>query len=113
LDFKLGLRRALIDVLCIDELSGIWQKTNCFDEPIEAILAALSVDAVAFRSVMTIGESVKVDDIQGIDHLQFIDLFSYLLLEPSACQDFLSENFDRPCASLFVYRTPFQSRTPL
>jgi hypothetical protein len=82
LDFKLGIRHPLADVLRIDELNGIWQKTNWFDDLIEAIPAVLPVGAVAFPPVVTIDESGKADGIQEMDHLQFTDLFSHGLLEP-------------------------------
>jgi hypothetical protein len=69
-------------------------KVNCFDQPIEAIPAVLAIDAVVFRPGITIHEPGKVDGIQGIDHIQFTDLFSLFLLKQLAFQDSLKENFD-------------------
>jgi hypothetical protein len=108
-----GIRHALTDVLCIDELIGIWQKADCFDESIEAIPAVLAVDAVAFRPVTTTDESEKVGGIQGMDHLQFTDVFGHSLHKPLAFQDFLRQNVARTYALLFLYQIqPFNPELP-
>jgi hypothetical protein len=45
-----------------------------------------------------------VEGIQGTDHLEHVDLFTQFMIDPVAFQDFMKDNFDHVCTSLFMYQ---------
>jgi hypothetical protein len=69
------------------------------------------VDAVAFPPTITVDELRKVEGIQATDHLEHVDLFTQFMIDPVAFQDFVKDNFDHVCTSLFVYQIrPFNRK---
>jgi hypothetical protein len=42
--------------------------------------------------------------IRGTDYLEHVDLFTGFMIDPLAFQDFVKDNFDHACTSLFVYQ---------
>jgi hypothetical protein len=87
----------------MDSLIDIWRETNHIKGNTDPVPLILSMDAVAFRPNITIGESGKVEGIDGIDHLESSDLFTQFVLDPDAFREFLAKPFDRAYTSLFVY----------
>jgi hypothetical protein len=70
----------------------------------DSISAILFVDAVAFRPIITIDESGKVDGLDGIHQLDAPDMFAQFVLNLCAFRDFVTQHFDRAYSSLFVYQ---------
>jgi hypothetical protein len=69
------------------------------------------VDAVAFPPTITVDEVGKVEGIQATDDLEYVDLFTQFMIDPVAFQDFVKDNFDHVCTSLFVYHIqPFNRK---
>jgi hypothetical protein len=69
------------------------------------------MDAVTFCPTITVDELGKVEGIQATDHLEYVYLFAQFMIDPVAFQDFVKDNFDHACTSLFVYQIqPFDRK---
>jgi hypothetical protein len=91
INLKLGIQDALTDPSGLNELIGIWQEANGIDDINVPIPPFLAVDAVAFRSTITVDELGKVEGIQGTDHLEHRDLFIQFMINPVAFQVFVKK----------------------
>jgi hypothetical protein len=88
LDEKTRVRNAVLDLTQLDELLPIWRAANTMGSE-DRIQAILVVNAIAFKSLITIREDGPVKGIDGFEPLELPDLFSQVPSHPRFFQDFV------------------------
>jgi hypothetical protein len=68
------------------------------------VRAVLSVDAVAFRPVVTVDEGGRVRGFKGLNQLESPDLFSQFLTDPDAFVSFLRNHWRDAYSAMFVFQ---------
>jgi hypothetical protein len=65
----------MLDLNDVDNLISIWRTANSIDAE-DRVDSILSVDAVAFKPLVTIREDGSIEGIADFDYLESPDLFS-------------------------------------
>jgi hypothetical protein len=86
----------------VDDLLSIWRTENHVDVD-DRVDAILSVDAVAFKTLVTIREEGSVEGIADFDCLESPDLFSQFIANPTLFHKFILSHWKEVSSSLFVF----------
>jgi hypothetical protein len=91
--FDLGEMGALID---------LWERSH--EDIMTDRRVILSVDAIAFRPMVTISDAGSVDGLKDLTHLDNPDLLTQFLADPAAFSEFLRQHWDSTDTALFVFQ---------
>jgi hypothetical protein len=96
------ISEVLIDLGQVRTLVGLWNHSH--GETVNDRRVVLSVDAVAFRSWVTIGSDGTVRGLENINQLENPDLVEQFLLNPREFTVFLRTHWSKTYSSLFAFR---------
>jgi hypothetical protein len=102
LNEKARIQKAMFDLNDVDDLLSIWRTANNVDAE-DRVDEILSVDAVAFKPLVTIREDGSVEDIADFDCLESSDLFSQLIANPTLFHQFVLSHWKKVYSSLFAF----------
>jgi hypothetical protein len=94
----------MLDLNDVDDLFSIWRTASNVDAE-DRVDAILSVDAVAFKPLVTIREDGSVEDIADVGCLESPGLFSQLIANPTLFHQFALSYWKEVYSSLFVFHS--------
>lgn len=97
-----GISDALIDSGRIGELIDLWRQA-VRQEGIGCPVV-LSVDAVAFRPVITVHHDGRVEGLKTMNEIENLDLLSQFLSDPGSFVSFVKDHWDETYSALFAFQ---------